>query len=804
MITNSLVRLLVWYSVFTALFRCPSSPAELTDQSPQICKPYLTTRSRIAPYIQPYYEDYAAPYVEALKPYIDQVDQTVYSPTIKYGKEKYDIYGAPRVDQVRTYGQAQWEKTLKPQFDVAQAQVKNTYDSTLAPHIGRVSEAAAPYYITSRDNVLSTYNQYVVPAYISSRPYLDQTYAVGHKVIIDTGLPYAQWAAGNVATFIDRTIWPQLRILYGENVEPQLMRIGERLGRYKDGQKIKAAVEEFERANESTSSSSTVTPAPSNIESVPTTETTEQRKVTPIYADLAPDPSLSPEQVAAQTAEKVEQDLKDWNEKFAKAAETGTKDLEERVKEIADRQIEKQVRGVGDNLVIQLEELATSELAKLKTTINKLIKSMPEEPETADIDVAELKAVQAVRDAGISIRNKAQSLRSWKQKTDEETLSLVKKAADSTLEVIDSIRDLGLQEIGMRWAWMEGVTYKDWQKYHALRATFDDWHDDIEARALEHEGLQRARDAAEEVESNGMVIAQDTAKELGRLKTVALWKVQAQDYSDDFTTRTMPAKAAVAARKVMDGMGSIKDSVVGTSQGTAESIASVVSEQVADAGLSAASLTDSAASKIAEAVRGSSQGKMESVVSAASKKAEQAMTGASEAIIGTPAPIHESIASEASNSLKSASSVVGSAISEAVQPSTPAAESASSVASSASSIISQASKKVFAGAMAQSVAQQIPVFDEPIEDDEETYSEKLSSFAAQIGDKYADLTRAVSEAIATPTTTQGSVTSITSVASKHYLSALSAASVALYGTEIDTAESISSVVSSRYADAVAA
>jgi hypothetical protein len=44
-----------------------------------------------------------------------------------------------------------------------------------------------------------------------------------------------------------RTAWPKVRVLYGENVEPQLVRIGERLGRYRDGKAIRDAVDEVDR-----------------------------------------------------------------------------------------------------------------------------------------------------------------------------------------------------------------------------------------------------------------------------------------------------------------------------------------------------------------------------------------------------------------------------------------------------------------------------------------------------------------------------------------------------------------------------
>ena len=229
------------------LFRCPSSSIELSGGSSSLCKPYLNLRSHVDPYLRPYYDSYAAPYVDQARPYIKQVEQQVYTPAINIGKQSYAKYGAPRMSQVRGYGQVHWEQSLKPQFDALQSQAKQHYDSSLAPHVSKVSEAALPYYTGSRDNVLYTYNNHVLPVYTSSRPHVERVYSMGRKLTTETGLPYAQWAWSSSVSFLDRTIWPKLRILYGENVEPQLVRIGERLGRYRDGKKLKAAINDIAR-----------------------------------------------------------------------------------------------------------------------------------------------------------------------------------------------------------------------------------------------------------------------------------------------------------------------------------------------------------------------------------------------------------------------------------------------------------------------------------------------------------------------------------------------------------------------------
>jgi hypothetical protein len=108
--------------------------------------------------------------------------------------------------------------------------------------------------------------------------------------------------------------------------------------------------------------------------------------------------------------------------------------------------------------------------------------------------------------------------------------------------------------------------------------------------------------------------------------------------------------------------------------------------------------------------------------------------------------------------------------------------------------------------MAQFVEAKQIVFDDVVEDstDDDSFSEKIQSMASEAGDRFADITNAVSEALLKPTSTTGTIETVTVLAAEKYSSALSAASVALYGTEQGTGESVASMVTSRYADAVSA
>ena len=500
---------------------------------------------------------------------------------------------------------------------------------------------------------------------------------------------------------------------------------------------------------------------------------------TPDADSANPPKQLTSEEQIANAREKVAGDLKNWQDKFAQAADKGSEDLEERVKEITDRQVDSQAHGMGRALVIQLEEESRSQTEKLKSRILKVVSSLPQEVDQVKISKTKDDISQAVKDAGTALKEKAQGLRSWRQSYNEETDSLISAAVQSTLDVLENISSLGLQEVGMRWAWMDGVTYKDWSKYHEVRKNLDDWTREVEDVAKEHPGIQKAREAGKEIEASGMEVAETTAKELTRLKEVGMWKIDAVDSSDDFETKSIPAKAANIGSKIMDKAQSVSEKIAGTPQGSAESLSSEAKAAAIDMASSASST-----------VIGTEPGVMEK---ASSKFSEASSSASGRVTAGTAAPAYENVASAVTDATSSTLSSMSKSASSA----------SSSISSDASSVAGKASKKVFGGAMAQKASEQKPILDDIIDDDT-TYSEKLQNMADQAGNQYADITRAVSEALLGPTSTQGSGESITSLADDYYSSALAAASSVLYGTQQGTVASVSSVASGKYAEAVAA
>lgn len=238
-----------------------------------------------------------------------------------------------------------------------------------------------------------------------------------------------------------------------------------------------------------------------------------------------------------QARERVASDLQVWQEKFSVAAQRGAEELKNHVDDIVGSHIASGAKSHGESLAVALDTVVADELATVKSRINSLAKSLPYEDLPEDEHTANDELLKEIRRAAIDIRERAQAIREWHRSFDEELVFRVSIAINSTLDILDNVRDLGLQEIGMRWAWMDGVTYKDWAKYRSLKAQFDDWRSDVSRVALEHPKLEEATSMANELLTHGMEIAETTAKELARLKDVGKWKIAARESSDNFDTR---------------------------------------------------------------------------------------------------------------------------------------------------------------------------------------------------------------------------------------------------------------------------
>ncbi|EHA51377.1 hypothetical protein MGG_09082 [Pyricularia oryzae 70-15] len=572
------MRLFAWYAILTVLFRCPPSLDHCTETTPTVCVGYFQLKHIVVPHVEPYYNTYAAPYVQTVRPYYEAADRTVLTPAWGYAQK----YGTPAVEKAQVVGKAQWEKNVQPHLVHYRKLAQAKYDDTLAQHVNQARDTLGPYYEIARTNALQTYHDVFLPTYQYAQPYALQGYAAASAFTTRHAVPTAKWAWNKTYAFLDGTVWPQLRILYTEAVEPQLVKIGRRLGRYNGTGATQKASETISKtiANKATSSFTKPTISSSSTYSAPpilssaSSFVSSAASVVSDSISSALKPAATPYSKFSETAEQVEapepdddeeekrriaretvaEDLKAWQMKYTKAADEGAAEIQERVGEIAHQMVSREIRIRGAGLLKSLQDTIVSELVAIRGKIHDVVGSVQKAQATPE--QGEEQIVRIIRAAGLEIKKKAKDVRSWHEAFDIDVRTQVTAAADSHFEILGSIKDLALQKIGMKWAWTDGITYKDWAKYHLLRSRFLEWEQDMEKLVVSHPGLIECQNEGQAIEDRAMELATSAAKELARLKQVAMWKLAALDDTDDFDSETTQATYDAKQRAKANGAAS--------------------------------------------------------------------------------------------------------------------------------------------------------------------------------------------------------------------------------------------------------
>lgn len=238
------LRLCVWYALLSPFLNCPSQLSELNESSPRVCKPYIKARSQLEPHIRTYYNAYGAPYVDLARPYAQTVNERVYSPGVEIAKNGYGTYAAPVVEQIQKYGHDQWEGQLAPRLDSVRESFDGVYKTNVDPYVQQVSTELAPYIQKINSHISDVHKDFIYPFYTQSGPFIGKTYTSGQDVLATMVFPYAGGAWSSTVYFVNDSLLPTITSLYSKNVEPQLVKIGQKLASYKEGSKLRTVTDE--------------------------------------------------------------------------------------------------------------------------------------------------------------------------------------------------------------------------------------------------------------------------------------------------------------------------------------------------------------------------------------------------------------------------------------------------------------------------------------------------------------------------------------------------------------------------------
>lgn len=494
-----------------------------------------------------------------------------------------------------------------------------------------------------------------------------------------------------------------------------------------------------------------------------------------------------------EAKEMIKNDLFLWSSKFSASSVKTLADLKSTIDEISDKAYSKKVKDVG-NEILSLQKLVDNGFITLKAEIQSLTRDLTPESTPEEKEAARESLIAATRRLGTEIRDKTQQIRKEAELYLAKVYDDVSEAADQHLEVLDGINEMGMQELGMKWAWMDYVSYKDWAKYHDLKKEMKESRTAIIRSAEANDKLQEITHWVEnEWEGKATDIAKHAAEELKRIKKIGKRKFELADASEDFSDSIIPVVVQKAGQQVLGGAEKFK---VAVAEKEKKIINGVEKLKIDIAGVKEHSIKQKIINGAKEFKVSIPGEKEDSIKEKIIEAADDVRSKVDEAIYGTPTPVTESIASAAESVISQVSEKIYGTEPNAVEK---AATAISSVVSSASSAVSSATERIKINVPGGVEAGFVAAADSILFDDDDSVVDNVKS-------RYAEASMAVSQAIneALYRTEPSVHESLMSKASELSESAVSVASSILYGTPTPVTEALASIATDKYSAAVAA
>ncbi|KAK9246713.1 hypothetical protein V1506DRAFT_456525 [Lipomyces tetrasporus] len=432
---------LIYSLLYTVFWKCPRHPG-----SSQLC-PIVNTA--ITKPLTPFYDKSIAPYAEPALERIQMGYATYAEPVVEraasVAKSQYNLYAAPYVTKVEGAIMNQYDDKARPHVEKVVGMARVVYEDKLVP----LWKSSQPYISKAqqRANLAAVHSKYVIRQQVG--PVVEKMMTRGCE------LTEVSWA--KVVKFYNDVIVVNALQLYFDHVEPAVLRVRDRIFSKVVGDNEDAGDWDDEETDEEGEAES----EEDDIESVITSTITRTVSriatgaITSAYpADAGKQtPEITPpaEPIDPEVAEhqlEIEKDIILWTSKFRTAGKnavsTFSMDLDalfQSAQESLSKSAEHNLLRAQNDMESIIDAADASQLSVITTIL------------AAKADVVRRHATEAAN----AVLKDAESIRS------------------STLDIFKTVTDVGLQELGRKWAFMEGITWQDWKEYRTLKSMADDF-----------------------------------------------------------------------------------------------------------------------------------------------------------------------------------------------------------------------------------------------------------------------------------------------------------------------------------------
>ncbi|KAK9314489.1 hypothetical protein V1522DRAFT_407493 [Lipomyces starkeyi] len=433
---------LIYSLLYTVLWKCPRHPesSELCPIVNKVTEPFVPFyNTKIAPYVEPALERIQTGYVTYAAPGIERAASAA--------KSQYNVYAAPYVANVESAIKDQYDEKARVHVEKLVGLARDVYDSLIP-----LWESSQPYIAQAlrRANAVAVYSKYVIGR--KAGPIVDKMAAKGSE------LAKVSWA--KVVKFYNDVIVVKSLQLYFDHVEPAVLRVKDRifLKAFSEDKDVCECDDENCECDDYDEGAEGDIENEEDIASVVTstiTRTISRTAVSSVYSGNAgtQTPEITPpvEHIDPEIAEhqlEIEKDIISWTSKFRTAGKNAVSSL--------SMEIDSLFQSAQDTLLAAAE----ANLLRAQNEIESIF-------DTAD--AAQVFVITTILAA------KADAVRAQAVEAANSVLRDAESIRSSTLDIFKTVTDIGLQELGRKWAFMEGITWQDWKEYRTLKSMADDF-----------------------------------------------------------------------------------------------------------------------------------------------------------------------------------------------------------------------------------------------------------------------------------------------------------------------------------------
>ena len=242
-------RFAAWYALYMIFWACPEN-ARLDPTAPGVCRRVDSIKHSALPYVKPYYDTYAEPYLARAQPYL-QKGQGYYeqfgAPTVARGQDLWVKQATPRIRKGYSAAQLQYNKNVHPVLERTVLQrSRDIYKRYVDPHVqtysSQYTKSVHPHLQTLQTQSHKFYNDRLVPAYHTTAPRV----VLAFRKVEDAYATYIEPRVHAVLKWIirkiEQVVIPRVTILWGVHVQPQLDRVYDTLFRNRESSQVASKI----------------------------------------------------------------------------------------------------------------------------------------------------------------------------------------------------------------------------------------------------------------------------------------------------------------------------------------------------------------------------------------------------------------------------------------------------------------------------------------------------------------------------------------------------------------------------------